>query len=130
MVLNDPVANVMSNILNAEKIGKKKIRVKPSSKIIVKILEIMKDNHYVGEFNEVKTNRGNYVVINLINNINKCGVIKPKFSVKNTEYEKFEKRFLIAKDFGILVVSTTQGFMTHKQAKKKGLGGRLFAYCY
>jgi len=130
MVLNDPLANVMSSILNAEKVGKKEIMVSPSSKIIKRVLELMKDNHYIGEFKEEKTNRGNYLTVALINRINKCGVVKPRFSVKNTEFEKFEKRYLTAKDFGIIIVSTTQGIMTHKEAKKKKLGGRLFAYCY
>ena len=58
------------------------------------------------------------------------GAIKPRFAVKATEYEKFEKRYLPAKGFGILIVSTVKGLMTHYEAKQQGLGGRLIAYCY
>jgi len=46
------------------------------------------------------------------------------------EYEKWEKRFLPAFDFGLLIVSTSQGVMTHKEAREKGIGGRLIAYVY
>lgn len=130
MSLNDPLSNLMSNLDNAEKVGKQEVLIKPSSKIMLQVLNILHDHHFVGEFKETKSNRGNFVKVTLINHINKCGVIKPRFSVKNDDFEKSEKRWLLAKDFGIIIVSTTNGIMTHMQAKEKGLGGRLLAYCY
>ena len=90
----------------------------------------MNDHRYLGSFEENVDDKGGWLKINLIGNINKCGVIKPRFSAKNTAYEKWEKRYLPAKDFGILIVSTPQGIMTHHHAKEKKLGGRLVAYCY
>ena len=129
-MLNDPLANALSNILNKENAKTKECLIKPSSKIIKEVLKIMKDNYYVGEFKETEDSKGNILRINLLNNINKCGVIKPRFSVKKDGYEKFEKRFLPAKDFGILIVSTPQGIMTNNEAKKKSIGGKLLAYCY
>ena len=46
------------------------------------------------------------------------------------DFEKYEKRFLPAKDFGIIIMTTPQGIMTHIEAKKKSTGGKLLAYCY
>ena len=129
-MLNDPLANALSNILNKENAKTKECLIKPSSKIIKEILNIMKDNYYVGEFKEIKDSKGNMLSVQLLNKINKCGVIKPRFSVKKDGYEKFEKRFLPAKDFGILIVSTPQGIITNDEAKKKFIGGKLLAYCY
>ena len=129
-MLNDSLANALSNILNKENARTKECLIKPSSKIIKEVLKIMKDNYYVGEFKEIEDSKGNMLSINLLNNINKCGVIKPRFSVKKDGYEKFEKRFLLAKDFGILIVSTPLGIMTNNEAKKKSIGGKLLAYCY
>ena len=63
-------------------------------------------------------------------NINKCGVIKPRHAVKKDEFEKFEKRYLPAKNFGILILTTPEGIMTHHDAKERGIGGRLLAYMY
>lgn len=130
MALNDPLANVLSSIVNYEKIGKKEIEVKISSKLIKKVLDIMRENLYIGEYQPVKYPMGEALKINLIGNINRCGVIKPRFPVRKNNYEKFEKRFLPARGFGFLIVSTPKGIMVHEEAKEKGIGGRLIAYVY
>lgn len=130
MSLNDPLANALSSILIDEKLGRSESSIKPSSKIIRKILDVMKNNKYVGDFEEIKDGRGDILKLNLLGNINKCGVIKPRYSVKNDEFEKFEKRYLLAKDMGILIVTTPLGILTHHEAKKKNVGGKLLAYCY
>ncbi len=130
MTLNDPLANVFSNILNSEKVGKNEVVIAPSSKLIKQILTLLQDKHYLGGFEEIKDGKGNILVMKLIGAINNCGVIKPRYSVKLDDYTKYEKRYLPAKGFGILVVSTPKGIMTHEEAKEQKLGGRLIAYCY
>jgi small subunit ribosomal protein S8 len=130
MALNDPLSNVLSSMVNYEKVGKKELGVKISSKLIKKVLDIMKENKYIGEYESIIDNRGEALKINLLGNINKCGVIKPRFAVKKDNYEKFEKRFLPAQGFGLLIVSTSQGIMLHEEAKEKGIGGKLIAFVY
>jgi small subunit ribosomal protein S8 len=129
-MLNDPLANVLSNIQNAQKTGKKECKAFPVSILITKTLEIMQHHRYIGACELVSEKMRPYLKITLLGTLNKCAVIKPRFSVQKEEYEKFEKRYLPAKDVGIMVVSTSQGLMTHHEAKKKGLGGRLIAYFY
>ena len=129
-MLNDPLANMMSLILNGESIGKSECLIKPVSKVIKETLKVMKEKGYVGDFREFEDSRGNYIKLSLIGSINKCGVIKPRYSVKNNNFEKFEARYLPAKDLGILFISTPMGIMTHYDAKSKKTGGRLLAYCY
>jgi len=129
-MLNDPLANVMSEILNNELIGRQECIIKPVSKIIKEVLRVMKDHHYVGDFKETEGSSGNIISLALIGNVNKCGVVKPRYMVKNREFEKFERRYLPAKDVGLLIVSTPKGIMTHYEAKSKKIGGRLLAYCY
>ena len=130
MSLNDPMANALSRIVNCEKKGMKTCFLKPVSKVMKKILEIMKDHQYIGSFKEREDGRGGYIEVQLLGHINKCGVIKPRFAVKKEAFEKFEKRYLLAKDFGILLVSTPKGIMSHQEAKEKDMGGRLLSYCY
>jgi len=130
MALNDPLANVLSKILNNERVSKKEIDIFPTSKLTKKVLDIMNSKNYVGKYSLVKENRGDILKLELIGKINKCGVIKPRFSVKKEGYEKFEKRFLPAQGFGIIIVSTTKGIMTNEEAKKKNLGGKLLVYVY
>jgi len=129
MTLNDPLSNVLSHILNCEKVGKTECIVQPSSTLIKKVLQIMKDNKYIGDFKE-ELGRGGKIKINLLGKINKCGVIKPRFSVNKDQMEKYEKRFLPAKDFGLVILSTNKGLITHYKAKEKGIGGRLISYVY
>lgn len=129
-MLNDPLANVLSFINNHEKLGRKEITVSNNSKLIRQILTILNQNNYLGEYIQTEDGKGGILTINLLGNINKIGVIKPRFNVKKEDYEKFEKRYLPAKDFGIIIVSTSKGLMVHAEAKEKGLGGRLICYCY
>ncbi len=128
MSLNDPLANALSRMLNAERIGKKECKVYPASKLIKGVFQILHDNQYVGDLVQIGET-GAYNV-NLIGHLNKCGVIKPRFSVKLNDYERFEKKFLPSQDFGVLIISTPKGLMTNKEAKEQNLGGRLIAYCY
>ena len=97
MSLNDPLANALSLILIDEKAGRSESKIKPSSKIIKKVLDVMKSNNYVGDFEEIEDGRGNIIKLNLLGNINKCGVIKPRYSIKKNEFEKFEERYLLAR---------------------------------
>ena len=128
--MNDPLANVMSHIYNCELKGKKECLVKPVSNLILKVLEILRDNKYIGSFEVADNVRGGHIKMNLLGNVNKCGVVKPRFSFSSKNYEEFEKRYLPAKGFGILVVTTPNGVMTHKDALSKNFGGKILAYCY
>lgn len=130
MVLNDPLSNALSLILNSEKVGKTKCLAKPISKIMKEILKILKENNYITDFTEIADGKGNMIEITLSGNINKCGAIKPRYSIKLEEYEKFEKRYLPSRDIGILILTTPMGIMIHQIAKSKKTGGRLLAYCY
>ncbi len=130
MSLNDPLANALSLILTDERAGRKESKIMPSSKIVEKVLDVMKNNNYVGDFEEIKVRGGNSIKLNLLGNINKCGVIKPRYSVKKGDFERFEERYLLARGMGILIISTPLGIITHKESKKKNMGGKLLAYCY
>ncbi len=129
-MLNDPLANALSGITNSEISGKTSCLVTPSSNLIKSVLNLLKDNSYLGDIEVVSPDKGGVLKINLIGNINKCGAIKPRFSLTKANYEKFEKRYLPAKGFGFLVVTTSQGIMLHSEALKKKIGGKLLAYCY
>ncbi len=130
MVVNDTLANVMSKIQSYELLGKVEVFIYPSSRTIRKVLDIMNSCNYIGKYKDTKTTRGNILNLNLLGRINKCGVIKPRFNVKKDGFEKFERRYLPAKGFGLLIVSTSKGIMTNEEAKTSGIGGKLLAYIY
>jgi len=130
MALNDPLANLLTALKNAERAGKDELVFKPVNKLMVRVLQIMKEHNYVKDFEIIEDGKGGIVRVFLSKQINNCGAIKPRFPVKHDEFVKWERRFLPAEGFGILIVSTSQGVMTHSEAKKKRIGGKLIAYVY
>ncbi|MFH1591541.1 MAG: 30S ribosomal protein S8 [archaeon] len=130
MSLNDPLANALSKINQYEQLGKKELIVKPASKLIAEVLGVIRDARLLGEITLIEDGRGNMFKVNLLSAINKCNAIKPRFPVSMETYTRFEKRYLPSVHMGILIVSTSQGVMSHHAAKKKAIGGKLLAYCY
>jgi len=127
---HDPLNDAISTIKNAENTGKGDCVLRPKSKLLLSVLKIFQERGYVGELEVADNRRGGEVKVKLVRQINDCGVIKPRFPVKISEFDKWEKRYLPAQGFGLLVVSTPKGIMSHDEAKGKGLGGRLIAYAY
>ncbi|MDD3263731.1 MAG: 30S ribosomal protein S8 [Candidatus Nanoarchaeia archaeon] len=130
MSMNDTISASLSKMLNAELAIKKTVELKYISKLLKEVLSLFQDLGYIGDFVEEDTNTGVALSVNLLGNINNCGAIKPRYPVKVTEILKFEKRYLPSRNVGYLLVSTSKGLMTHKQAIKEGLGGILVAYVY
>ncbi|MHA1904676.1 MAG: 30S ribosomal protein S8 [Candidatus Thorarchaeota archaeon] len=130
MTLLDPLADAMSSIYNSELVGKPEIIVAPASSLIERVLQVMQIKGYIGEFERIDDGKSGRIRIQLMGRTNKCGVIKPRFPVKRDGFERFEKRFLPAFNYGILIVTTPNGVMAHDDAKKQGIGGRLLAYVY
>jgi small subunit ribosomal protein S8 len=127
---HDPLNDAMSTIRNAENVGKRTCILKPSSKLIGRILKVMQDNNYISQFEYMEDGKAGVFKVELNGNINNCGVIKPRYAVKRRDVEKFEARYLPAQDFGVLILTTTQGVLSHNEAKKMGVGGKLLAYVY
>jgi len=129
-MLNDPLANALSIIKNAEMKGKRICHIKPSSKLISGVLHVLKEKGYIGEFQYIEDGKAGILEVELIGNINNCGVIKPRYPVKRNDIEKWEARYLPARDFGILILTTTKGIISNEEAKKYGIGGKMLAYVY
>jgi small subunit ribosomal protein S8 len=129
-MLNDPLANALSLIKNAEIKGKGTCTIQPSSKLIGGVLNLLKEKGYIGEFEYVEDGKAGVFQVKLTGNINNCGVIKPRYPVKRDDLEKWESRYLPARDFGLLILTTTQGIISHNEAKKSGIGGKVLAYVY
>jgi len=130
MVMLDPLANALSMIKNAESTGKHEVTINPASKIIGNVLKVMQDQGYVGEYEFIDNGKAGMLNVKLIGKINKCGIIKPRFAVGKAEFEKWEQRFLPARNFGVLILSTSKGVMAHSDARAQSLGGQLLAYVY
>ena len=126
----DTLANGLTTIVNNEMRNKVECEISPASKLLGKVLRVMQLNGYIGEFEFIDDGRTGKFKIQLLGRINKCGAIRPRFSVKLGGFENWEKKYLPSRDIGILVVSTPKGVFSHKEAKEKNMGGRLLAFAY
>ena len=133
MVMLDPLANALTTIYNNELRGNKEAIIMPASKLIANVLRVMQREGYVGEFEYIDDGRWGKIRVKLLGRINKCGAIKPRVPVKYRDLLVLPeqlRRFLPSKDVGILIISTPQGLMTHKEAIEKRVGGIAIAYVY
>jgi len=126
----DTLANGLTTIVNNEMRNKRECIISPASKLLGRVLRIMQLNGYIGEFEFIDDGRSGKFKVQLLGRINKCGAIRPRFSVRVDEFEEWEKRFLPSRDVGILVVSTPKAVLSHREAKEKRMGGKFLAFVY
>lgn len=133
MVVIDPLANALSTIVNYEMRHHKEAVLWPASKLIAMVLRVMQKQGYVGEFEYIDDGRWGKIKVQLLGRINKAGVIKPRYSVTCDELRRMPhwmRKYLPSRDIGILILSTSKGVISHKEALDMGIGGILLAYVY
>ncbi|MEM1644286.1 MAG: 30S ribosomal protein S8 [Ignisphaera sp.] len=133
MVMLDTLANAMATIMNAEMRRKNEAVIWPASKLIIRVLRVMQKHGYIGEFEYVDDGRWGKIVVQLLGRINTCGVIKPRYPVKWEDLVRMPQwmqKYLPSRDIGIIVLTTSKGVMSHKEAIEAHTGGILLAYVY
>jgi len=119
----DIVADALNQIMNAKKARKEEVIIKKHSKLLIVILDIMKKLNYL----EYKMDKN---ITIKIKGINECKSIKPRLNVSVDEIERYVRRFLPARNFGYIIISTNKGLMTHEEAVENKIGGSLIAYVF
>ena len=130
MPTNNILANLFTTLFNTEDRRKDNCIVVPTSKLGIEVLNTLKKEGYIGEFEHIDDKRGGKFKIKLLAKISKCGAITPRFKVKKDEYGVWERQFLPSFDRGMLLLTTNKGVMSHKEAVDKNIGGFLIGYVY
>jgi small subunit ribosomal protein S8 len=129
-----PTQNLLATIMNtiklSERRGKKTCFIDGSSKFAGSVLNVMQRSGYIGEYEYIDNGRGGNLRIQLLGRVNECGIIVPRVSVSPRRIERLAAKYLPSKDIGVLIVSTSQGAMSHIEARNKDAGGVAVAFIY
>ena len=132
MVMTDPIADMLTRIRNANSVNHDKVEI-PSSKLKIAIAEILKAEGFIKDFVVDVESKPAMMTVSLKYGANKEKVIsgikrisKPGLRV----YSQKDQLPRVLGGLGIAVISTSQGLMTDKAARKAGLGGEVLAYVW
>lgn len=120
----DVISDTLNQIMNAKRARKSSVTIKKYSKLLLDILKVAKKYGYIESY---KT-KGTELEISF--KLNECRAVKPRFDAQVKDINKYIRRYLPARNFGILILSTSSGLITHEEAFEKNIGGSLIAYFY
>jgi len=126
----DTISNALSSILNNEIRRKHDCIISPASRLMGDILRVLQMNGYIGKFEFIDDGRSGKFDVQLLGRINRCGAIRPRYSCSVDKLEMWEERYLPSKELGIIILSTPQGVISHKESRERKTGGRLLAFVY
>ena len=130
MVMTDPIADLLTRIRNANQAKHESCEV-PASKIKVDILTVIKEEGYIKDF-EVNQ-EAKSIKVTLKYTDKKERVIKGITRISKPglrAYAKASEMPKVLNGLGIAIVSTSDGVMTDRDARKKGIGGEVMAYVW
>lgn len=124
---HDIVADALNMIRNARRAGIDEVKINRISNLLVDLLKIMKQKEVIKKY---KIDGKSKTVEVTVGSLQDCKAIKPRFTVKVDQLEKYRRRYLPARGMGTMIVSTNKGLMTHEEAFENKIGGCLIAYFY
>jgi len=132
MNLTDPIADMLTRIRNANSVGKDRVDI-PASKVKTSIGELLKAEGFINDVKLVERKPQNMIRVYL-----KYGDNDEKVISGIKRISKPGLRVYVGKDevpqvlggLGIAVVSTSQGVMSDKKAREKGIGGEVLCYVW
>ncbi|AAK41004.1 30S ribosomal protein S8 [Saccharolobus solfataricus] len=133
MVFVNPLANALTSIYNNEMRRNKQAIIMPASKLVINVLRVMQKEGYVGEFEYIDDGRWGKITVQLLGRVNKCGPITPRYPLSYRQMialPDYVRRYLPSKEIGIIIVSTSKGVMSHKEAARLRIGGVALGYVY
>ena len=128
MPVNDPIADLLTRIRNANQMRYSEVSI-PVSKMKLEIVKILKEEGFIENY-EVKDND---IIVNLKYGAKKERVISGLKRISKPGLRVYAKSSEIPKvlnGLGIAIISTSNGVMTDKEARQKNLGGEVLAYIW
>ncbi|MBE2186107.1 MAG: 30S ribosomal protein S8 [Rhodothermales bacterium] len=130
--ITDPVADYLTRVRNAQAAGHKHVDI-PASKLKRAITQILQDKGFVERYLNVEDGKQGLLRVYLKYGRNKKGAIKEIKRVSRPglrRYASAEELPRVKDGLGIAIVSTSQGVMTDKEARRAHVGGEVLAFVY
>ena len=131
-MVNDSIADMLTRIRNAQTARHETVTLETS--IMKKsIAQILLDEGYISSFEEVDNGKNKDIVITLkyVNKNQKVITGLKRISKPGRRiYASCEELPKVLNGLGIVIVSTSKGVMTDREARKLGIGGEVLAYVW
>jgi len=131
MVMTDPIADMLTRIRNANQMRHDKVDM-PASKLKKEVLELLKKEGYITHVHSIKGNVQDTLRVTL-KYMQTDRVIKGLKRISKPGLRVYAKTSEIPKvlnGLGIAVISTSNGIMTDREARKQKVGGEILAYVW
>ncbi len=133
MNMTDPIADMLTRIRNGMQAKMDTVDVAPVSKVKVEIARILKEEGYISRYEVTGEGISKKMTVTLKYSADKRPVItgikrisKPGLRV----YTKGDNVPKVLNGLGIAIISTSNGMMTDKEARKQHTGGEVVAYVW
>ena len=128
--MTDPIADMLTRLRNALAVKKAEVIV-PHSKIKLAIVDILKNNGYIVDYEKTDDNYGEIKIILKYREGKSAITFLKRISKPGRRvYAQKDELPVVLNSLGIAILSTSQGIMTNKAAKKAGVGGEVLCEIY
>lgn len=131
MVMTDPIADMLTRIRNANQ-AKHDVVEMPASRLKLEILEVLKNEGYIAEYEKIEDGKQGVIKVTL-KYVNKERVIKGIKRISKPGlrvYAKSTELPQVLNGLGVAIISTSNGVMTDREARKNKLGGEVIAFVW
>ena len=132
MGMTDPIADMLTRIRNANHRKHPDVEM-PASNVKLEILKVMQDEGFVGNIEEIKDDKQGLLKVTLKYTVNKEQIIKGIKRISKPGlrvYARASEMPRVLNGLGVAIVSTSNGVMTDKEARKLRVGGEVIAYIW
>ena len=132
MTMTDPVADMLTRIRNANTAGHATVDI-PQSKIKMSIADILVKEGYIKSYEVVEGETQNTLRVAMKYGPDKTRVINGIKRISKPGLKVYAKKDEVPKvlgGLGIAIISTSNGLITDKDARKLGVGGEVICYVW
>jgi small subunit ribosomal protein S8 len=131
-MMTDPIADMLTRIRNANMVRHSTVQI-PSSNLKRSIAQILKDEGFIKDYEVIQDQKQGMIRIHLKYGHNNQRIITGLKRISKPGLRVYAKKDELPKvlgGLGIAIISTSQGVMSDREARKSGYGGEVVCYIW